>query len=155
MPFNTLLLTSLHHGTSASESGITVNAEPQRGETILFFRTDNSIVRQNLNMTKVCDYLVFYARKNEQKKVLCFVEMKGTRLEDATEQIIKSYQHINELLRSSSFQQLQYILWKAYICTDGQAPKEIQKCSNQLKRAFGKNNYSIARASDLGPLLRR
>ncbi|HYT43688.1 MAG TPA: hypothetical protein VEP90_15215, partial [Methylomirabilota bacterium] len=119
---------------------------PEKNEIVLFFITDSEVVRQNLNIQgKICDCLIFYSRKGDSNKVLCLVELKGRKLEHAKEQIMNTYKQLRNLLEHSSCQnQLPQITWKAYICTHGDAPKEVAQCANELKKTFGKNNSSIA-----------
>lgn len=81
----------LMQGTSISESGLTVSTDKLSGEIILFFRIDSIAGRRGLGMEdlKVCDCLVFYAKENEQREMLCFLELKAAGLDKATQQILR------------------------------------------------------------------
>ena len=95
MPFNTLLLTGcfLPGKTSFTEDGVQLSLQPESGETVLFFSIDdqsnpNCKFRQVLgiqNDKKICDLIVFYAKENE--RIICFVELKGSKLGTAVEQV--------------------------------------------------------------------
>ena len=78
MPFNTLLLTCLVHGTSVSQKAVSVSVKPEKDETILFFSLDRPTVRRDLDIKRdgvVCDNLIFYSK--DGKQVLCLVELKA------------------------------------------------------------------------------
>src|SRR6266436_501803 len=112
MPFDTLLLMTLRHGTSVTEKGVTVRISTDRkqadrgsNEIILFFKTDEQIVRRDLGIQDgeaICDYLVFYSREGkndeESEKVLCLVELKGGDVKRAMEQVNSTYEHLKQFL---------------------------------------------------------
>ncbi len=157
MPFNTLLLNCLLHGTSFSEKGATVHIKPQTGETILFFGIDDNdrecSLRQTLGMQQgvICDLVVFYARQDSEKKVICLVELKGSDVKHAARQIKSVHQHFSKSLR----QHVRWIDWRACIYMGGSAHKDMKKVRLELEKTFGKGNVSITRESDLGSFLRR
>ena len=146
MPFNTLLLTCLHPGTSFGEVHNRVSVQQKSDEPILFFVTDDqsnsvSTLRSDLKMGgAVCDLVIFYAQGN--KKTLCLVELKGSDLEQAVEQIINTYQHLKRTLKQPH---RRLIGWKAYIQISGSIPKELKELQKSLHNIFGKHNYAIAR----------
>jgi hypothetical protein len=164
MPFNTLLLTCLLPGTTSfSESGVSVNVQPQSGETVLFFCVDSQSnpdcgLRQKLSLLgENCDLIIFYIRKN--KRVVCFVELKGTELEKAAKQIKNIHQHLEQFLRqslqSAFFEQVE---WKACIRQHQSAPTnkiEQKQAITYLEQAFERDKITITRNSDLGQFLRR
>lgn len=168
MPFNTLLLTSLSFDTGFEQKGegkdSRVSMEPLKDERVLFFIIDSDIVRQNLNIQgEVCDCLVFYARRGEEKKVLCLVESKGKDLEHAVKQIINTHQCLNKSLKCRSCQynehHLHQVTWKAYIRISrfGSTPQMTKRLENQLQATFGKkgHGYDIKERGDLGLFLRK
>lgn len=170
MPFNTLLLTCLKHGTSFQDPDPgargKVSIVPGPGETILFFPIDDQqqrnapcLMRQELGLSKkpVCDLLVFFA--NESKEIaLCLVELKGRDVAHAVEQIKETYAALNELAARSSISPR---LWervhlKGYILMHGSMPKkEVKKFKDPLEVLFGAENYAIERNEDLGDFLRQ
>ena len=144
--------------TSFSEAGGRVSVQPKSEETIHFFVIDDDInpdctLRQDLGIVgAICDLLVSYAKEN--KKLLCLVELKGKNLRRAVEQVANTYKYLR---KSLSQPQLQQIKWKAYIHQHGSSPSKTDRdwIKNRLERGFGKNNYCVSRASDLGNFLRQ
>ena len=159
MPFNSLLLVSLVAETHFSESGVRVKMTQEAGEKVLFFKMDQKAVRDSLHIDgHLCDGLVFYYRGNE--KTCCFVELKGNKLDTAVEQVINTCRHLKDEVKASLGRMdcqllLKQISWKAYICSRGAIPKEIQPYQKLLEGTFGKDNYSIGGESDLGLFLRK
>ena len=106
---------------------------------------------------QICDLIIFYIR--EDKQVLCFVELKGTELENAAKQIRNIHQHLRQSLRQSvQFESFRQIEWKACILQGHSAPtnKIAQKSAmGHLGQAFEKDKIIITRNSDLGQFLRR
>jgi len=168
MPFNTLLLTCLKHGTSFHESGCGVRLQKQSRETVLFFVVDdqanpNSTLRDDLEMEEesICDLIVFYAQ--EDKKVLCLVEAKkGVDLTKAQRQVTNTYRCLRQFLRQSlrdpCRSHFQCIDWRAYIYLHGGAPndkKELEAAKRALKQIFESEDKFLIRSNpDLGPFLR-
>jgi hypothetical protein len=135
-------------GTSVRESGLAVSTEVLSGETIFFFKTDGPEGRKCLAMlregVKICDYLIFYTRDNEVREIICFLELKGKKLENAAKQVISTFSHFSslapEVMRRRESGQFSCMV---YICLHGQAPRNGQRCENQLKEIFGKGNVRI------------
>lgn len=161
MPFNTLLLSCLQHGTSASQQHVSVHVVPQRGETILFFKTDSEIARKDLQIQAgegVCDYLVFYAK--DDQTVLCLVELKGNKTDHAITQIISTYEHLHrrlhELRGKACWPPIQQIRWKAYICCGpGSAIIQTKPYGAQLAKIFKRGHFKITHEDELGDFLRK
>jgi len=133
MPFNSLIMTCLHSGTSYGESGCDVRIVPTRGaaETILLFVTDDqsnkrSTIRQALGMRTgdaLCDCIYLYIQGNQQ--TLCFVELKGADVARAVEQVINTKRHLMHALERAhpSYKgPLQQFKWEAYIRLCGGIP---------------------------------
>jgi len=158
MPFNTLLLSSclIPGKTSYTEDGVTITLQPQNGETILFFSIDdqsnpNCKLRPLLGLAqagmKICDLIVFYA--NDTERIICFVELKGSNIQTAKDQVINTFITFNAKLNSS----LTFTA-KTYIVHKGSTPQEIEKYKQELENKFGKGNYDINRDPDLGKFIR-
>ncbi|MGH2478801.1 MAG: hypothetical protein ACRDHW_03995 [Ktedonobacteraceae bacterium] len=135
-------------GTSVRESGLTVSTETFPGETILFFHTDCDEGRQNLNMIsaglKICDYLILYTKDSEPKEIVCFLELKGKKLEDAIRQVLSTRESLQALaIEEINRKHHQYITWKVCICLHGHAPRPGQHNIDELIKKFGKNNILI------------
>jgi len=172
MPFNTLLLTCLTLGRSCSESGIRVQMSSKPGEVALFFDIDeqtnpSSTLRRDLGMEGgICDCIVYYVQEN--RKVICFVELKGRDVKHAGDQVLNTYGYfkrsLDKRLRSLSKacrSQLGKIEWMGLICYSSAAPSgDVRAVSNRFRKEFGKGKYSIKsisskRSYDLGDLVRK
>ncbi|HEV7234645.1 MAG TPA: hypothetical protein VGN15_00605 [Ktedonobacteraceae bacterium] len=161
MPFNTLLLSCLQYGTSVTQKNVSVRAVPQKGETILFFKTDSEIACKDLHIMvgePVCDYLVFYAK--DGKTVLCLVELKGNDTDHAIEQVLSTYQHmqnqLSELRGKACWSPIQQITWKAYVCCSAKSSISPTKLyAARLGRTFKKGNFKITHEDELGEFLRK
>ncbi|HZU03753.1 MAG TPA: hypothetical protein VFA10_29080 [Ktedonobacteraceae bacterium] len=94
---------------------------------------------------KVCDYLVLYLKDDQDREIVCFLELKGKKLEDAIKQVISMHQRVLALAREKiDREQLQNnVGWKACICLHGQAPRNGARIENQLIEKFGKGNVRI------------
>lgn len=144
-----MLQSCCQRGTSVNESGLTVSTERLPGEIILFFHTDCPEGRKSLSMVgegvKVCDYLVLYLKDDQDREIVCFLELKGKKLEDAIKQVISMHQRVLALAREKiDREQLQNnVGWKACICLHGQAPRNGARIENQLIEKFGKGNVRI------------
>lgn len=161
MPFEILLLSSclLPGQTSFKESKASVKVEPQAGETILFFNTDNQTnpeckLRQFLwgaeKGQKICDLIVFYAKGSD--RIICFVELKDNigDLGHATEQVINTYNALKIHLKKP-------YTAKAFISAlAGSLPYEHSEYQKKLVKVFGQNNFEFNdRSNDaLGNFLR-
>lgn len=135
-------------GTSVRESGLTVSTETFPGETILFFHIDSDEGRQKLKLVgaglKICDYIVLYTKDNEQKEAVCFLELKGKKLEDAIKQVLSTQEALHSLIKEKiNKRQHQHITWKVCICLHGHAPRPGQHNIDELVKKFGKNNILI------------
>jgi len=158
MPFNTLLLNCLIHRTSFSEEGARVSIKRQPGEITLFFNIDEQSnrkcgLRRTLGMGEsvICDLVVFHTHRDNDKKVICLVELKGSDVKHAAKQVINTYQHFRKSLARPL---LQRIDWKACIYLKGSAPKETKKVRQDLEKTFGRGKVNITSESDLGRFLR-
>ena len=164
MPFNTLLLTCLIPGTSVSEHGGRVSVEPQSGEVVLFFVVDDqtnpdSTLRQDLGIVgAICDCVVYYVKGD--KKVLGLVELKGSNLDRALDQIMNTFQCLRQSLRACTLRRdcrpcFLQIDWRAYVHIHGSAPRNTKQASRLLTQAFGKAKFAITRERNLGSFLRQ
>ncbi|MBZ8179733.1 hypothetical protein [Oscillatoria salina] len=165
MCFDILMLSGclLPGKTSFKEEGVSINIQPESGETILFFSIDDQVntqckLRQLLGMnkekTRICDLLVFYAK--EDRRIICFVELKRSgKLGDAVEQVINTSKYFQQFLNKNKYLNQSNYLSKAFIILEGSVPKEYQEYKDKLDNAFGKNNYDHnGRSTDFGNFLR-
>lgn len=166
MPFNTLLLSCLKPGTSVTQNGVSVSIRPQGGETILFFEMDCDRVRQNLDIESsapICDYLVFYhlagTKPQNDKIILCLLELKGRDTEHAIEQLISTYtrlkKRLNELPGTGCQATVRQITWAAFVCSNPNSPiSQIKPYAKEIERCFS-NRFTMTHQRDkLGEFLR-
>lgn len=164
MPFNPLFLTCLSPKTSFSEKGGNVGIKPQSGEQVLFFvidqeSNDSSTVHLDLEVKgPICDLLVYYGKGS--KKVLCFVELKGSDVSHAVEQIVNTHGHFKKALISATKGKkcapcCADIIYRARIHLHGSSPQETKKYGKKLEQHFGKHNFEIGRGLDIGTFLRK
>lgn len=162
MPFNSLMLTCLSNKTSYGEAGCNITIVPERSESILLFVIDEqsnprSNIRQTLEMSRaetLCDCIYFYL-KGEQR-TLCFVELKGSDLEHAVNQVINTKQKFLQALEKTNRVHRnppQHFRWKAYIRLCGNAPAKVKQYIKALDQHFDLSD--VARDPDIGKFLRR
>ena len=164
MPFNTLLLHGFIHGTSVEENGVRVTGHEQRGEKILVFRLDtkDKSIRRSLgfpDQSGICDYLFVLSRETlgergakEYKRTLCLVELKGKEVEHAIEQIVNTYNRLNDILRqdNSCRSFLKNVIWKAYICSNDRSSIVPNKSSTDrlIKTFRQRKNFDMSHDGD-------
>jgi hypothetical protein len=166
-PLHAFLVTRLQDcrepGTSASEKGLKVSTETLAGETIIFFHADCNEGRQCLNITnqnkKVCDYIIYYTQEIKQSELVCFLELKGTNLEDAAKQVTETHAHLKIILNMEIHSRhYSNFKWRICICLHNHAPSVNQRIREDLKRKYGNENVEIKHGisrHNIGPLLRR
>ena len=151
--------------TSAQESGIQVRTEPLLGEKILFFHTDCDEGRTCLKMkltgassNKICDYLIYYTKDDQERETVCFLELRSTDLASATEPIKDVHKQTNMLIRDEIPGKChEDFAFRVCICLRSQAPSTGQHIKNLLIQTFGKGNVEIKHGTtpyDIGPFLR-
>ena len=153
------LVSCLMAGTSITEFGLTVSMEKKSGENVYFFRVDSDEGRHALDMVdlKVCDCLVIYTKEPERDEALCFLELKGGRLDDAKEQVISTHDKVKQLLSVERIRQ--NVTLKVCICMRQQAPSGSMRQEAELKRIFGKDHvrlkFGVKHYKELGEFFRR
>ncbi len=137
------LSSCLMTGTSITESGLTISTNRLSDEIIYFYRVDSEEGRRDLDMVdaKVCDCLILYIKEIEPDETLCFLELKGARLDDAKEQIISTHRKLKQMVETEYIQQ--NIILKACVCMRQQAPSGSMRHEAELKRVFGKDNVHL------------
>lgn len=149
-------------GTKVTESGLTVSTDTLPGETILFFKTDSATGRQCLGIVeenlKACDYLVLYSKKDNRAEIICFLELKGSDLKHATDQIINTYNHPKILAEGEiEKSRLSQITWKVSICMKSHPPSNDQHSRDRLAKVFKQHvriRHGIKHDKLLGSFLR-
>lgn len=143
------------------------------GEVVLCFQLDDHRDRERRVAHSLglqandprCDGLIFYARDEDEDKVICLVEMKSTNIADAARQIISTKTHIERLLReecrplpdeyySDCIKQITRIKWKACFYHHGSSPEDIGGVLRELQaqRFHDIRHFTIA-DNDARPLL--
>ncbi len=149
--------------TSWQEKGKYVNIRPQDGEIIQFFLIDtennqNCKIRQLLNHNgEICDLIVSYQKNNSRNKIVCLVELKGTRVDKAANQILSIYKILKECLNRNRIENCSQILWRAYILRAGSSPIKHTEAQRLLLTEFDSNEFKISRKNncdDLGKFIR-
>lgn len=151
-------------GTRVQEEGIRVSTTKMAGEIIILFHTDCDEGRRGLKMEapgiKICDYLFYYTKEGKKAEVVCFLELKGKKLEDAVEQVHKTHMQL-EAMSKEEIHRTHHpnFIWKVCICLSGQASSmsHSQRIHDELKQKYGKGNVEIKHGMrhDIGPLLRK
>ncbi len=147
--------------------------DPYEGEVILCFQLDDRTeqgkrVRRSLGIPKDsqrCDGLVFYSQDDKSDRVICLVEMKGTNITGAAEQILSTKEHIEELLRkecnslpnechSDCEGQIANITWKACLYHHGASQDMILDFLREIKKhGFNDIDHLDRVSNDLRPPL--
>lgn len=181
MIFETLILRCLIHGTSFTDAGKTISLKKVvPGEKILFFKIDDDTKKECLKISgSCCDCLIYYSDNN--RRILCLVELKGKDTEQAARQIISTYDnlvmalgHVKKSFRTHSnecadcrshFNKceacktiLDKFTWKAFIYQRGSSPNQLgSDLVQELYTRFGKQHhgYDFSHVEDIGYLLRK
>jgi hypothetical protein len=152
----------LQKNTHATESGLTVSVAKKKNEIILFVQADNDHARRYLEMPqgnkKSCDRLILYALDYSKDELLCFLELKGNKLDDAVDQIINTHKHMRILL-NKNIAKKQHIFLCACICTHNSVPnvRNQQSHLEKLKNFLGIDKVRIVHRTnryDIGVFLR-
>jgi len=108
MPFNMLVISCFHQGTSFQDSGDSpkISISPKKEiEKIAFFRIDDEgriqtpfrqYFKMNQDSEKICDLLIFYKNLRSQKNFMILAETKGEEFDEAADQIINTYKKITQ-----------------------------------------------------------
>ncbi len=162
MPCSTMRERCRHPGNAYRERGIVVRVTPRQGETWKWFAIDDQTnrpcaLRAELHICgALSDLLVFYTPEGSASTTICIVELKGSDITHAIEQVINTLQSLAPHFNANHAQPLrQQTTWKAYICTRGSAPQFHSPQSRRLLHAFGHGNFAIQQNPDLGQFLRQ
>jgi hypothetical protein len=159
----------LQSGTSVSESGLTISIKPSKDETIQFYCTDCDHARKKLCMVREertsCDYVVLYARnmQSNEKELLCFLELKGSDIKHAAEQIRNTCKYVHTFWKDKlERKQHEYVVQCACICLHGRGSylRDQIRARQLLRPIFSNEDYvEVKRVNDkykeLGQFLRK
>jgi hypothetical protein len=139
------------------------------GEVVLCFQLDDPDDQERQrhiayslgieDESKRCDGLIFYARDDDDLKVICQAEMKSINLGEADKQLKSTRQAIENLLKNECgtycADELKRIQWKACFYHNCSSPSEVAKVMKRLKDAeFDDVDNFQSSNSDVGPFLR-
>lgn len=163
MSLEILLKTCKILKTQLNENGKTVNIKPQRNETISFFAIDNEkkapscTIRQSLHYSgQICDLIVIMGSNDNPQKIVCLVELKGSNVLKAANQIECTFEVLNRYLHENRITE-NCIIWRAYILRSGSSPIRHNQAQNLLIPIFTKKGFKISRTNnndDLGQFIR-
>ncbi|MFV9631045.1 MAG: hypothetical protein ACNYWM_08270 [Methanosarcinales archaeon] len=161
MPFNLLLANHLLHGTSFTESGVSISISPGNDETILFFHLDSDKNRQQFNQylgiantsELICDLLIYYLNHayNEPKKAICLVELKGRDVSHGVKQLLNTYEIFNKNL--TGVRLFQNVKWGAVIINHSKSPTP-KRTKHLLKPLKDKGLNCGIQRKELGTFIR-
>jgi hypothetical protein len=112
-----------------------------------------------------CDYVVLYTKNtlNDEKELLCFLELKGCDFDHAVAQVSNIYKYIAVLWQNQIKKELhQYVVPCVSICMHGRAPSLMKEKRGRdlLLRLFKKNDcirvkHGVSHDRELGQFLRK
>ena len=140
MPFNFLLANQFYYGTSFKERGVSVSIKSKKDETFIFFHLDsdnNRRLRKYLGIgdtSRICDLLIYYFNKHDDKPSICLVELKGEKVSDAIPQIESAYDAFSKKLKDKHI--FDDFSWGALIMqkSNSSAPTNNKQLLNKLKQ---------------------
>lgn len=152
-PLNILLWDCLERRTtSCAERGTSASIQKQPGETVLVFRTDSDAMRRAFGLQKACDRLFFYMKEQSPPK-LVFVELKGTDVKRAAEQLEETVIKVKRALgaMSNAFASNENLL--AVVVRGGAAPSAQHEIQQKFRRQVGIPLRVLSSPADLRKIL--
>jgi hypothetical protein len=138
VPWNCLFRECLQKGTSVSESGRSASLDRRPGECVLLFKTDCPRFRSVFGVgdRPLSDAVFYYkaAAGADTQQALIFVELKGTDVAHALEQLRTAVEVVRkkmpELETSWSFR------WVAVVVTRGSHLKQLDKWVKEFREKY-------------------
>jgi hypothetical protein len=170
MPFNTLILlcpppTDTNFKGVGSKSRVSM--ERRENEKVSFFDISGqekagSFLRKNWGMKDaepICDGIIYYtSTENPTKRIICLVELKGTDIKHAIEQVTHTRDVLERQLRLTLKSNLYNIVWKGYVHVPSSAMSNTKLLKKEIKDAkdkFGEKNFDILTEFDIRLFLRK
>lgn len=136
-PLNVLLWECLEpRVTSCAERGTNASIQKQPGETVLVFRTDSDAMRRAFGLQKACDRLFFYMKEQSSPK-LVFVELKGTDVKRAAEQLEETIIKVKRVLGAISNAFVRNDNLHAVVVSQGGVPRQLEKLQQDFRKRVG------------------
>lgn len=127
--FDRLLVDHLQPGaTSISERAASFNVGKTQGNAVLVFNVDSEAGRKAIGLSKdskACDGLV--AVLSQDRQVLLFVELKGSDVKHAMEQLKATIGAVKETMHSQTWNQFKKIALIVRSGRSDRAPQSSQK----------------------------
>lgn len=136
MKLHSVIDACLIRGTASDEKGKSVRIQANEDETVLLFRTDTDAARQYLGISKASDLLYFYMR-NQQTPKLVFVELKGSDLKKAADQLSVTIKAVRGVLQKRVGTAAQSVRVEAVVVFSGSTPKSLDDLQRQFRGSTG------------------
>jgi len=127
--------------------GNRVNVVPKKEETVKFFLIDdthnkNCPLKNDLKIDRICDLIVTLAYDDMNIKVLCLVELKGHKINDAIEQIASVYKSLQSRCNHHGDQNIK---WMAFISVPGSVHIKMknQEVDERINKECGIRNINF------------
>ncbi len=130
---------------------VIIKTDPN-SEVVLCFQLDerssqDKIIAEQLGIPrnqKRCDGIIFYAKDDDPRRVICLVEMKSRNISNASEQIKATKKYMNDLLKleataTSNYncdefrKQISDVKWIACLYHHGASPRNMSDFCKDLK----------------------
>ena len=131
-----------------------VAVQPRPNETVRLYVLDDAgcTMQQQWGMSAICDCIFSLARAGS-KEVFCLVELKGGHIDDAVDQVVRTYQNIQQTVGTKVCAQVH---WKVCIRLCGRSPRRVTVDSlHQLQKHFPAQDIKVERDHNIGPFLRQ
>jgi len=130
------------------EEGVGIGIDRKGNEIIRFYLIDRNTnnaeyreKRQEISDGEICDLIISYKLRNNEKIIFCLVELKGAKINHAIDQICRVF----DFLQTKNCCH-QTINWKAYICSNVSSPvKKNDSFIIKLKQRFQPGDYKISK----------
>src|SRR5688572_14117833 len=137
MSLHNVLAKCLVDGTATKEKGKSARIQLKHDdETVLLFKTDSDEVRAYLGIARASDLMFFYM-KNHATPVLVFVELKGSDLKKAADQLRVTIQAVRAALKKRVGASANSLKCHAIIVFSGNAPKSLDDLQRSFRDATG------------------
>jgi hypothetical protein len=136
MSFHSVVAACLHPGTAAKEKGKSVRIDLKKDETVLLFRTDSNEAKAYLGIKTASDFVYFYMKDQHTPK-LVFVELKGSDLAKAAEQLQATIGAVRDLLAKRVGALAKSLRVDAVVVFSGSAPKSLDDVQRQFRKVTG------------------
>jgi hypothetical protein len=149
MKFEKIVHSCLSDRTSLSEEGKSASIARRNDETILMFLTDSDVVRRELGIKRACDAVFVYIRQRA-RPILLFIELKGSDIQGAADQIRFTAEGVRKLVNSdfsTTFPNPDDM--RAVVVFSGSAPRSQAEILERFERDTGFTLRLVRETADL------